>query len=87
MLFIFFWKVMSWIWLSIGYFNVTKLYLEKQAVSQYLKNFHGIVNKNYKFLLTSCSKRLCMHNWDTILESHRRLDKTVYSESSVQVSH
>ena len=38
-------------------------------------------------LLTSCSKRLCMRNWDTILESHGRLDKTVYGESSVKVSH
>ena len=38
-------------------------------------------------LLMSCLKRLHMCNWDTILESHRRLDKTVYSESSVKVSH
>ena len=37
-------------------------------------------------LLTSCSKRLHMRNWDTILESHGRLDKTVYGESSVKVS-
>ena len=37
-------------------------------------------------LLTSCSKRLRMRNWDTILESHGRLDKTVYGESSVKVS-
>ena len=28
-----------------------------------------------------CSKRLCMRNWDTILERHKRLDKTVYGES------
>ena len=34
----------------------------------------------------SCSKRLCMHNWDTILESYRTLDKTVHGESSVKVS-
>ena len=27
-----------------------------------------------------------MRNWDTILESHGRLDKTVYGESSVKVS-
>ena len=62
---------------SICYFNVTKLYLEKQAVSQYLKIFHCIANK----------KRLRMHNWDTVLESHGRLDKTVYGPSRVQVSH
>ena len=37
-------------------------------------------------LLTSCSKRLRMRNWDTILESHETLDKTVYGESSVKVS-
>ena len=37
-------------------------------------------------LLTSCSKKLRMHNWDTILESHVRLDKTVFGESSVKVS-
>ena len=37
-------------------------------------------------LLTSCSKRLRIRNWDTILESHGRLDKTVYGESSVKVS-
>ena len=40
----------------------------------------------HKFLLTSCSKRLRMRNWDTIQESHRRLDKTMYGESSVKVS-
>ena len=34
----------------------------------------------------SCSKRLRMRNQDTILESHGRLDKTVYGESSVKVS-
>ena len=31
---------------SICYFDVTKLYLEKQAISQYFKNFDGIGNKN-----------------------------------------
>ena len=35
-------------------------------------------------LLTFCSKRLHMRNWDTILESHGSLDKTVYGESSVK---
>ena len=35
----------------------------------------------------SCSKKLRMGNWDTILESHGRLGKTVKGdESSVKVS-
>ena len=38
------------------------------------------------FVDVSCSKRLHMCNWDTILESHGRLDKTVYGESSAKVS-
>ena len=38
----------------------------------------------WKYLLTSCSKRLHMPNLDTILESHERLDKTVYNEISVK---
>ena len=37
-------------------------------------------------LLTSYSKRLRMRNWGTIPESHGRLDKTGYGESSVKVS-
>ena len=43
-------------------------------------------SRSWEHLLTSCSKRLRMRNWDTILESHGRLDKTVYGESSVKVS-
>ena len=34
----------------------------------------------------SCSERLHMRNWDTILESYKRLDKTEFGESSVKVS-
>ena len=33
----------------------------------------------------SCSKRLRMRNWDIMLESHGRLDKTMYGESIVKV--
>ena len=62
---------------SIRYFNLPKLYSEKQAISRYLENFHDIGR--------SCSKRLLMRNWDTMLESHGRLDKTMYGKSSVKV--
>ena len=36
--------------------------------------------------LTLELEKLRTRNWDTILESHGRLDKTVYGESSVKVS-
>ena len=62
----------------ICYFNVTKLYSEKQATSGYLEHFHGIGNKHQQFLMSSWSKRLRMRNWDTILGVHGRVDKTMY---------
>ena len=50
MLFIFFWKVMSWIFCIAFPFVILMsqnyIYLEKQAISQFLENFHGIGNKN-----------------------------------------
>ena len=38
-----------------------------------------------KFLMTSYSKKLRMRNWDMRLESHGRLDKTMYGVSSLKV--
>ena len=35
--------------------------------------------------MTSYLKGLCMHNWDTILESQGWAEKTVYGEKSVKV--
>ena len=42
--------------------------------------YHGIW-KNFTVLGT----QLRMRNWDTMLESHGRLDKTMYGESNVKV--
>ena len=58
------------------------------------RQYHVMVfEKNLRYweqkltiLLMSCTKRLCMHNWDTILENRGRLDKTAYGEGSVKVS-
>ena len=51
------------------------------------ENFSWYWEQKLTILLLSCLKRLHMCNWDTILESHGRFDKTVYGESSAKVSH
>ena len=51
------------------------------------ENFCWYREQKLTILLLSCLKRLHMCNWDTILESHGRLDKTVYGESSAKVGH
>ena len=48
----------------------------KQAVSQYLRNFHTIGKKINNFCWRTAWKD-CMCSWVTILESHGRLDKIV----------
>ena len=50
------------------------------------EKFSRYWKQKLRILLTSCSKILRMRHWDTILESHGGLDKTVYGESSVKVS-
>ena len=62
--------------------------LMSENYTQRKKLYHGIweiFTVWEQKLLTSCSKRLHMHNWDTILESQGGLDKTMYGESSVKV--
>ena len=90
MLFIFFWEVMSWIFCIAFPFVILMsqnyIYLEKQAISQYLENFHSIWEQKVAIFVDVLLEKTALAQRGTILESHRRLDKIVYGESSVKVS-
>ena len=77
---------MSWILLLHLLFQGHKIIFRQTSSITVFENFLRYWKQKLTILLTSCSKRLRMRNWDTKLESHGRLDKTVYGESSVQVS-
>ena len=65
---------------SICYFNVIhKIIFGETSSITVFEKFSQYWEQKLRILLTSCSNRLCMpNNRDTILETHRRLDKTVY---------
>ena len=66
--------------------NVTKLYSEKQAISTVSGKFSWYWEQTFIYYFCWCPAwKDRLHNWDTILEYHKRLDKTMYSESSVTV--
>ena len=65
--------------------NATTLYSEKQATLSAITVFETFSGYWEQTLMTSCSKRLHMRNCDTIIESHRRLDKAMYGKRSVKV--